>query len=162
MTKIYSPKQFSYLFSYSNEDISNRLRVTPHTVITWRNKGLAPIDNHRPTLYHGFNVKETLGKMNNKRKFKLALDEFYCLGCKDTKKPFHSKISVGGEEGQARITGICPDCHKRMIKVLNWDQLYQIKNFYRVVDLSQLYDSICSHSKVLNTNNQEGDKKCLL
>ena len=49
-----------------------------------------------------------------------------------------------------------------MIKVLNWDQLYQIKNFYRVVDLSQLYDSIGPHCKASTKNNQEGDKKCLL
>ena len=162
MTKIYSPKQFSYLFSYSDEDIATQLGITSHTIVSWRNKGLTPIDNHRPTLYHGFNVKETLGKMNNKKKFKLALDEFYCLGCKDIKRPFRSQISVGGEDGQARTMAICPDCHKRMIKVLNWDQFYQIQNLYHVVDLSQLYDSICSHSKVLNTNNQEGDKKCLL
>ena len=162
MNKIYSPKQFSYLFSYSDEDIATQLGITPHTVVSWRNKGLIPIDNHRPTLYHGFNVKETLGKMNNKKKLKLALDEFYCLGCKDIKKPFHSQISVGGEENQARTTAICPACHKRMIKVLNWTQLHQIKNFYRVVDLSQLYDSIGAHLKPAATNSQEGDTECLL
>ena len=162
MTKIYSPKVFSYLFSYSDEDIATQLGITSHTVVSWRNKGLIPIDNHHPTLYHGFNVKETLGKMNNKRRLKLALDEFYCLGCRDIKRPFHSQISADGQEGQTRIMAICPDCHKRMIKVLNWDQLHQIKNFYRVVDLSQLYDSIDSHLKPSTTNNQTGDKTCLL
>lgn len=157
MIKIHSPKQFSYLFSYSDEDIANQLGISPKTVISWRQKGLKPIDNHRPTLYHGFNIKETLGKMNNKRKVKLELSQFYCLGCKDITTPLNGKIIASNTGPQVRIIGICPECKKRILKTMNWEQFHQIQKIYKVVEESQLYDSELSHlNQSINTDKKGG------
>ena len=162
MSRPYSPKLFSYLFSYSDEDIANQLSIKPQTVISWRQNGLKPIDHHRPTLYHGYNIKETLKKMNSKRKIKLDIHQFYCLGCKDVKTPKNGKITVLTQGSQVRVIGICPDCQKRIFKSTNWDQFHQIRKIYHLVEVSQLYDSETSLLNKGPNKDEKEDKTCLL
>ncbi len=81
--------------SYTIQDVSELLGVTPKTCFRWIDDGLKIIpESKKPIYIHGSDLKEFLRLKNLKRKVPLGRSEFYCLTCKRAVSAKRGSIEV--------------------------------------------------------------------
>ena len=110
--------------SYSTSELSDLLTVHVRTVQRWHREGMAAIDEHdRPFLFMGAEVSRFLNNQKNRRKCRLADDEFYCPRCRSARKSDCRSISVditekriGRRDRLVLIRGICSECGCRLTR----------------------------------------------
>jgi hypothetical protein len=69
--------------SYKVADLARVLKVHTNTIlINWRKRGLTPIDETRPFMFHGTTVISFLKKMLAERRFVCGPGQMACFGCR--------------------------------------------------------------------------------
>ena len=101
--------------TYSTYELAKKLKVHPMTIRKWSKEGLPHIENLKPWLFKGEEIKKYLQNKMQKKKIALGPEEFYCMKCrKAVKIKIESKnIKVGKNMGnyiQHIISGICVNC----------------------------------------------------
>ncbi|MEO8581788.1 MAG: hypothetical protein ABI425_04435 [Patescibacteria group bacterium] len=103
--------------SYSSMELANLLSVHVQTVRSWASNGLEPLspDVHRP-LFLGQTVKSYLSQLQNARKVKLQVGEFYCLRCRIAITPqsvieVDRHVTIGKHKDSILLTAHCPQCN---------------------------------------------------
>lgn len=110
-----NPNRVKIHRTYSVEEVATLLEVHEHTVRNWQKSGLVPIDDQRPTLFKGSQLKAYL---QNKRKSKqqpCTSHEMYCLKCRAPRRPAGDVVDylpITGTSGNLR--GLCPECETLM------------------------------------------------
>lgn len=98
-------------------ELANLLGVHVQTVRSWASNGLEPLspNAHRP-LFLGQTVKSYLSKLQDARKVKLQVGEFYCLRCRVAITPelvieVDRHVTIGKHKDSILLTAHCPQCN---------------------------------------------------
>lgn len=109
--------------SYTFAEIAKVLKVHIRTVRTWSKQGLQLMDNSRPYLVYGEELKRFLKEKNNKYRVKLQPDEFYCTTCRAARKSKPTKITrkvtgkrLGQHHMQIQTKGVCNICGRSLYR----------------------------------------------
>jgi excisionase family DNA binding protein len=105
--------------TYTVEEAARTLKAHKNTVRNWIRRGLPTIDDRRPTLIHGADLRRFLEVRRQRAKQPCLPGHIYCVRCRAPKPP------AGGMADYMPITptsgnlrGICPDCetliHRRV------------------------------------------------
>lgn len=160
--RLYQLNKIKYWYCYDVNDICRlyaKNKLNSKTVLEWKNKGLRAIDGKTPLLFYGNELVKFLKKINESSKCKTAFNEFFCMKCKEGKKPLKNQIQLLPENKHfLRVKAICQVCKNQMFKNYKLFNLQKIKQAFNLVEVLQLYD--CKNPSV-NTPflNQTKDNK---
>lgn len=73
--------------TYDASQLAACCGVHKNTVLNWRTAGLEPIDNSKPILFHGSDVRAFLKMRNAQRKQPCGPGRFYCFRCREPRAP---------------------------------------------------------------------------
>jgi hypothetical protein len=110
--------------SYSVEDTSRLFNVHKNTVRQWMKQGMKPIDDQRPTLIRGDEIRRFLSERRVQAKRASGPGRIYCLPCRAPKVPAGNMaecVATGGTVGT--LQGICPDCNRMIYRRVNPQKL---------------------------------------
>lgn len=91
---------------------AKRIDVHTATILVWIRRGqLKVIDNKKPQLIHGTDMKACLLAINNKRKKTTNPGEFFCFSCKASRpSQIESLCTERNEQNIPVIRGKCQEC----------------------------------------------------
>lgn len=114
----FNPRLVKIHRSYQVVEIANLYGTHKNLVRAWIKQGLSTIDESKPYLIRGDQLRFFLEARRSKNKCKCKIDEIYCVKCRSAKKPLGNMVdynqSVNG--GISNIMGICPDCGSRIFR----------------------------------------------
>jgi hypothetical protein len=114
--------------SYSVEDVSRLFRIHKNTVRIWLQQGLEPIDDQRPTLIRGFELRRFLTDRRLHAKQICGPGRIYCLPCRAPKEPAGKMAEyVAAGETTGTLCGICPDCGRMIYRRVNPQKLDAVR-----------------------------------
>jgi len=110
--------------SYSVEDLARLFKVHKNTVRNWFKQGLEPIDDQRPILIRGQELRRFLIERRSRAKQACGPGRIYCLPCRAPKVPA-GKIAECLQIGETigTLQGICPDCNRMIYRRVNLSKL---------------------------------------
>ena len=115
-------------FAYSVNDIAERFDVHPQTVRNWIKGGLPTIDQSRPVLIHGTELKEFLRVRNKRNKRRCAINEIYCLPCRKPQVPAGGMVDYEpNDEIKGCLIGLCPSCDRVINRYASLESIKQVK-----------------------------------
>jgi len=101
--------------NYTVDEAAKTLGVHKNTVRLWIKQGHPVVDERRPTLLRGRDIRAFLENRKAKRKHRLAAGEFYCLKCRAPKSPAGRMADYTASSADlGNLTGLCPDCETIM------------------------------------------------
>ncbi len=106
--------------TYTVEDVQKLYSVTRNTITNWINAGLKRVDEDRPQLFRGAELKRFHCERALKTKRKLRMSEFKCTACKARVTPSLQTIRI--ERSASRTPSAwarCPECGASVIRLLN-------------------------------------------
>ena len=119
-----NPKLAKIHRSYSVEDVSRLFKIHKNTVRNWLRQGLTAIDDQRPTVIRGLELRRFLTDRRASAKQTCGSGRIYCLPCRAPKVPAGNMaecITLGETIGTLR--GICPDCDRMIYRRVNPQKL---------------------------------------
>lgn len=100
-------------FNYTVDDISRLLDVHKNTVRKWIERGLPTIDNCKPKLILGSDLKSWLKQKRKSAKQPCGPGELYCLKCRMPKRPALSMVDY---DPKTKLNGclkaFCETCER--------------------------------------------------
>lgn len=110
--------------TYTLVELASLLDVHPNTVRNWRRDGLAPVDDRRPALFRGAEVRVFLAARRANGKRPCGPGQIFCLPCRSPKEPagrmadYQPQTSTSG-----KLVGLCPDCGRLIYRRVSVGQL---------------------------------------
>ena len=123
-----NPRLAKIHLSYSVEDASRLFKIHKNTVRQWLKQGLMSIDDQRPTLLRGEELRRFLTERRAKTKQACGPGRIYCLPCRTPKVPalgMAECVQTGDTSGS--LLGICPDCSRMMYRRVNPQKLDAVR-----------------------------------
>jgi hypothetical protein len=114
--------------TYSVEDLARLFKVHKNTVRSWFKHGLEPIDDQRPILIRGQDLRQFLTERRSRAKQACGPGRIYCLPCRAPKVPAGNMaecVAVGDTIGA--LHGICPDCNRMIYRRVNPRKLNDVR-----------------------------------
>ena len=111
--------------SYTIAELSALISAHKHTIGRWIAVGLKTTDSRRPFLIHGTDFRAFM-KSREPIKKRCQPGEFYCLGCREPKRPaldmadYHPRTPLRG-----LLSGICP-CGRMIYRATTLAKIGQI------------------------------------
>ncbi len=97
--------------SYVVNEAAELLGVHRNTVREWIKKGLPVIDDNRPTLILGSDLREFLEGRRRQRRQPCGPGEIYCVRCRQPRRPALGMVDYVPTTATAgNLRGLCPDC----------------------------------------------------
>ncbi|GIU13543.1 MULTISPECIES: helix-turn-helix domain-containing protein [unclassified Shewanella] len=122
-----NPNRIKIHRSYTVMDVSATLGVHPKTVRNWIRAGLSVIDETRPLLIQGTDLKLYLKQKRKTYQHRCELGEMYCFKCNQPKVPSIKSVKfIAKPAGMAQMTGRCGECGKWANKYVSWRDVNQI------------------------------------
>ena len=110
--------------AYSIVEVTELLHVHKGTVRQWLRRGLVAMDNTRPTLIHGSELKRFLLNRRSSKKSPCKPHEFYCLKCRAPRVPWGNVMDVTiRSQSLFNLHAICGECDTAMHKAAGQAQL---------------------------------------
>lgn len=142
MQKNYNLRLIKTREAYSTAKICVLLNVHERTVQEWYRKGLKTLNEQKPFLVMGYELKRFLEEMLKSRKTKLNPDEFYCTKCREAVKPTDKDVwitvstnSIGNQGFKSMtIKGICENCNSKLNKFSHTGKLEEVKQIFNVIE----------------------------
>jgi len=127
MAKRYNPNRCKINRNYTISEIALLYGVHKNTVKAWLKRGLKRIDDHRPYLMLGTDLRLFLKDLRTINKRPCELGEIYCMKCREPRIPEQGSITFESASSKSgRIKGSCNVCFSPMNK------------YFRLVDLALL------------------------
>ena len=106
--------------SYSVEEVSWLFNIHKNTVRTWLRQGLSSIDDQRPTVIRGLELRRFLVDRRVRTKQVCGPERIYCLPCRGPKVPAGKMAEcIKTSDANGSLQGICPDCSRMMYRRVN-------------------------------------------
>ncbi|MEH6445759.1 MAG: helix-turn-helix domain-containing protein [Oceanospirillaceae bacterium] len=122
-----NPNRIKIHRSYTAMDVSETLGVHPKTVRNWIHAGLPVIDEARPLLIQGADLKLYLKQKRKTYLHRCELNEMFCFKCKSPKEPNIDSVEfIAKPAGMAQMTGRCNECQQWTNKYVSWRDVNQI------------------------------------
>ena len=112
------------------------------TIQSWLKQGLPVIDNKRPYLILGSELKYFITERQKNRKMKCADNELFCCKCRTPRVSIDNIVSIKIQnQRQANIQGICFLCGSLMNKRTTVTRIPQIEKIFNIesIDDKNLY-----------------------
>lgn len=121
--------------SYSVEEISRLFGIHKNTVRAWLRQGLSPIDDQRPIIVRGEELRRFLAERRASTKRACGPGQIYCLPCRIPKLPAGKMAECVQASGGAigTLQGICPDCNRMIYRKINLQNLESIRGDLDVI-----------------------------
>lgn len=145
MSKNYLLKNIMTRESYTSKRIAQDLGVHPRTVQGWFQEGLQPIENKKPFLVMGYELKRFLEQKLKKRKTSLQPEEFYCTKCREAVRPTDNDVWIEisertiGNQGFRAMTvkGICENCNSKINRFSHTGKLEEVKQTFNAIEIGE-------------------------
>lgn len=112
---------------YTVIEVSETLGVHPKTVRNWIHAGLPVIDESRPLLIQGADLKLYLKQKRKTYLHRCELTEMFCFKCKSPEEPSIDSLKfIAKPAGMAQMSGRCAECEQRTNKYVSWRDVNQI------------------------------------
>jgi excisionase family DNA binding protein len=99
------------LRSYSIDEIARLLGVHRNTVRHWIRKGLPVVDDRRPSLILGSELRAFLTRQRNARRQSCQPGQIFCVKCRKPREPFGKEADyVPSSPTAGALVGLCPVC----------------------------------------------------
>ena len=110
------------------EDLARLFKVHKNTVRNWFKHGLEPIDDQRPILFRGQDVRRFLTERRSRARQACGPGRIYCLPCRAPKVPA-GKIAdcIQTSATTGALQGICPDCDRIIYRRVNPQKLNGVR-----------------------------------
>jgi hypothetical protein len=123
-----NPKLAKIHRSYSVEEVSRLFAIHKNTVRTWVRQGLKAIDNERPTVIRGTELRRFLTDRRARTKQACGPGRIYCLPCRAPKVPAGKMGEcIADSETTGTLQGICPDCDRMIYRRVNPQKLNVVR-----------------------------------
>lgn len=111
MSRRINPRRIKLHHSYAVEEAARTLGVHKNTVRGWRAKGLRPIDNRKPILFAGKDLRAFLERMKVSRKQPSPKGHFYCFRCRAARRPAMAVVDyVPITAISGNLKALCDEC----------------------------------------------------
>jgi hypothetical protein len=101
--------------SYSVEEAALKLDVHKNSIRSWIKAGLPTLDNSRPTLILGGELKAWLDKKRKAAKRPCSPGTFYCFKCRTPKSPALGIVEYRPiNDTSGNLIALCTDCGTTM------------------------------------------------
>jgi transcription elongation factor Elf1 len=104
------------LWCYTIEQAAEVSGVSPRTIRNWGSDGLRFLDDARPVLIRGDDLRDYIKGRRDSRKVKTALDEFYCFRCGKARKAARGLADCTITSGRVMLTALCGVCETVVCK----------------------------------------------
>lgn len=98
------------LRAYTIEEAAEVSGVSPRTIRNWAANGLDVMDEERPALIRGDDLRAYIQSQRNGRKSKTAPDTIYCVCCRQTRKLAGGMADCTITGSRATLTALCEVC----------------------------------------------------
>jgi hypothetical protein len=124
-------------YPYSISEICKDFSKHKNTVDSWvREEGLKTIDNKRPRLIRGKDLKDFLTKRQANKKFKCKTGELFCCTCHKPEKPKNNLIEIFiKDQKRGSIKAICSVCDGKINQVFSVKKLDDLQKTFEVQKL---------------------------
>lgn len=97
--------------SYTIPEVAEVLGCSTRTVRNWAGMGLRVLNDNRPFLIVGDDLKTFLADQSASKKVKLGPNELYCLSCKVPRQPMGMMADeIRQSANISRLVGLCEVC----------------------------------------------------
>jgi len=134
MAKRYNPNKCKINRNYSISEIALLYDVHKSTVKTWLRRGLKRIDNQRPYIILGRDLRPFLKDLRGINKRPCELGEIYCMKCRTPRKPQQGTTTFETESTRyGRIKGTCNVCNSAMNRYFRLNDLDMLQRHFAVI-----------------------------
>lgn len=131
MAKRYNPNKCKINRNYSVNETTVLYEVHKSTVNTWFKKGLKRIDNQRPYIILGSDLKQFIKDLRTINKRPCELGEIYCMKCRKPRVPVKKSTIFEAESTRyGRIKGTCNVCHSAMNRYFRLADLDMLQRYF--------------------------------
>ncbi|GAB1621408.1 hypothetical protein AAOGI_14580 [Agarivorans albus] len=129
MKKRLNPNRSKIHRSYTVEEVSELYNVHKRTVRNWIKSGLPVVDEMRPLLILGTDLRLFIRQHRSGNKCKCKSSEVYCLRCRKPRALSLVSVNFVQEvDGVGRVFGRCRVCDSKVNKYFSWRRLEVIRN----------------------------------
>ncbi|EHH2531200.1 helix-turn-helix domain-containing protein [Vibrio parahaemolyticus] len=133
MAKRLNPNLVKMHRSYSVSELAELLGVDRRTIRNWIKNGLPIIDDSRPILVLGTDIKVFIRQSRKENKRQCKPCEIYCLRCRMPRQPQTQTTKFVHEAGGiGRVFALCRECGSKVNKYFSWRQLDAIRSELQV------------------------------
>lgn len=127
MARRYDRRRIKIHRTYSVSEVERVLCVHPNTVRRWIKVGLRVIEEKRPILIHGADLREFLAALRPCPS-RLRPGEIYCVACRGPRRPA-GEMAEYRPTGPARgaLIGICPTCDRLIYRRVTFAGIEQAR-----------------------------------
>jgi excisionase family DNA binding protein len=105
--------------NYTVEEVARLFGCHKNSVRRWIKSGLPVLDDRRPMLIHGSDLRAFLESQRKKSRQRCKPGQLYCVGCRAPKAPAGTMVDyIPASSSSGNLRGICPDCdsliHRRV------------------------------------------------
>ncbi|MBL4682453.1 MAG: hypothetical protein JKY88_17260 [Pseudomonadales bacterium] len=134
MTKRYNPNKGKINRNYSISEIALLYGVHKNTVKARLRRGLKRIDDHRPYLILGRDLKHFIKDLRTINKRPCELGEIYCFKCREPRIPAQGSTIFEAESSRfGRIKANCNVCNSLMNKYFRLADLVLLQRHFAVI-----------------------------
>lgn len=95
---------------YTIEEAAEVSRVSSRTIRNWAKAGLYVMDDARPALIRGDDLRNYIKSQRAKRSVKTKIDTFYCVCCRAERQAAGGIADCDLIGGRAKLTALCMAC----------------------------------------------------
>jgi hypothetical protein len=111
VTRTVNPRLIKRHHSYTIEEVSRTLGVHKNTVRGWRARRLEPIDNRKPILFAGKDLRAFLEREKLGRKRPSPKGHLYCFKCREARQPAMGMVDyVPITPVSGNLKALCVEC----------------------------------------------------
>ncbi|WP_165901548.1 helix-turn-helix domain-containing protein [Ancylobacter aquaticus] len=123
--------------TYDVAEMAKLLGTHRNTVRRWLKDGLQPLDDVRPIVVHGSELKAFLTKRRKARRNACAPDEFFCFRCRAPRRAAAGMVDVRHRTATvAALTGLCATCGTPMHRTVRRTALPALAESYDLQTLA--------------------------
>lgn len=130
-----NPRAVKIHRTYTVDEIASLFGKHKRTVGEWFNVGLSPIDDRRPALVLGLELRRFIESRMRAAKRPCRLDQMFCFRCHTPQTPIGLSVElVSLRAGQFSLRGRCPVCETSLFRHIRAADLQLFQTKYTVRD----------------------------
>jgi hypothetical protein len=154
----YSPRRVKQTVAYSTQEIAALYSIHIRTVHEWYRAGLPTIDDRKPFLVLGEDLKMFLNARQKSRKIPCQINELYCTKCRTPRMSWENQVDIRYlTEKIILVVGLCPICNTTLNKAASAKKLDELHKIYMIQTVHER-NLIGSSNPIVNTDINKVEK----
>lgn len=131
--RTYNTRLIKLTLSYSTQEIAALFNIHKRTVQEWYKAGLPRIDDRKPFLVRGADLKLFLDARQKNRKRQCQVHEFYCFKCRTPRPSWENMVDIKYlTKTRIRVIGLCPQCNTTLNKVASTRKFPELHKIFMI------------------------------